>query len=336
MDEEIFFKDAFKELLDNSKSFVIQYHHKDYTYKGEEYMTIIVDGVNEKKSIWQFKSEINKFIKQGLQNLTEVLEGSSLEDKLNLLEYFREEFDNLKSYVTTEEIEYPEFEGEPAGKYTRYKFVSYTISGTKDDKPYYNDSILQKAQDYPKAWLEVIVEGKAKIDFLINQIELLPQSKDLVRDPNTIKIFFSWQSDNDTERKHIRKSLSKIVKVFKAESKTLIIDSDMRDVPGSQDIPNTLFNKIEACDIFIADLNLVFKSAFRDSVHSPNPNVLIELGYAGAKKGWKNIIMLYNVDNQRIEELPFDIRQRSILWYNTENIDELDKKIIYAIKKILQ
>lgn len=334
MNEEIFFNDVFEELLKNSKSFNIEYHHKDFRYKEDEFIKLIIDSVNGKKSIWQFKSEINKLIKLGLQSLTEVLDGSSLQDKLNLLEYFREEFDELKGYVISEEVSYPEFEDEPAGKYTFFRFRNYTISGTIDNDGYLKDSILKKAEGYSKAWLEVIDEGKAKIDFMINQIELLPQSKKLIKDVNTINVFFSWQSDNDLERKFIRKSLSMVVQVFKKAGKTLIIDSDMRDVPGSQDIPNTLFKKIENCDIFLADINLVFGSLFRDSVFSPNPNVLIELGYAAAKKGWENIIMVYNVDKHKIEELPFDIRQRSILWYNSENIDDLNGKIIHAIKKI--
>ena len=64
-----------------------------------------------------------------------------------------------------------------------------------------------------------------------------------------------------------------------------LIESDMRGVPGSQDIPNTLFKKIEDSDIFLADVNLLNKSLFRDNNYSPNSNVLIELGYAASKLG---------------------------------------------------
>jgi hypothetical protein len=72
----------------------------------------------------------------------------------------------------------------------------------------------------------------------------------------------------------------KIEEHYKRSGRTLIIESDMRGTPGSQDIVNTLFKKIAGSDIFIADVNLVFTSLFRKDSISPNPNVLIELGFA--------------------------------------------------------
>lgn len=334
MDEEIFFNDIFKKLLNDYSEFTIDYDHKMTRYKGEEYISYSVKGINGKRSIWQFKSDIKNSIKEGLNKLTEVLEGSSIEDKINLLEYFSEEFENLKSKAVQKEIEYPEFEGEPGGVYTFYGFVNPKFQGTKGNDPYHKDTIEKKAQTYAKAWIESVNDAKSKIDFLINQVELLPQSKEIIKDPNTINIFFSWQSDNNDERKFIRKALSEIVKTFKQDGYKIIIDSDMRDVPGSEDIPNTLFTKIENCDIFIADLNVVFSSLFREGVYSPNPNVLIELGYAASKLGWGKIIMLFNTDKHGIENLPFDIRQRSILWYNSKTMDDLKNKLVYAIRKI--
>ena len=336
MDEEIFFEDIFESLLKESKNFVIDYEHRMIRYKEDEFIEFSVNGVNDTKSVWKFKSKIKELCKEGLAKLTDVIEGSPVEDKINLLEYFSEEFADLRNRVIQKEEAYPEQEGEPAGVHRFLAFARPKFSGSKGDNPHHKSTIEQKAESYANAWLEVINDAKAKIDFLINQIELLPQAKEVFKDKNTIQIFFSWQSDDNDERKLIRKSLTNVIEVFKKAGKTIIIDSDMRNVPGSQDIPNTLFNKIELSDIFVADVNLVFASLHRENTFSPNPNVMIELGYAASKLGWNNIIMLLNTSKRRIEDLPFDIRQRSILWYDKNTPEEITEKLVFAIKQILK
>jgi hypothetical protein len=218
-----------------------------------------------------------------------------------------------------------------------YHFLGFenpNFKGTKGEDPYHKDTIEHKATGYAEAWLEAINDSKSKIEFLINQIELLPEPKDAVKDKNTIHIFYSWQTDNDNERRLIWKSLRKTESYFKGKKKIIKIDSDNRDTPGSQDIPNTLFRKIENSDIFIADVNLVNQSLFRENNFSPNPNVLIELGYAAARLGWERIVLVYNNTRHRIEDLPFDIRQRTIQWYQTE--EELTEKIKFAIGTIIK
>lgn len=39
---------------------------------------------------------------------------------------------------------------------------------------------------------------------------------------------------------------------------------------------------------------------------TPNPNVMIELGYAIKSLGWDRIILLYDKDFGEIEEIPFE------------------------------
>jgi len=336
MNEEIFFEDLFKSLLEESEEFVIRYKYKMVRFKDEEYIQFDIDSVNEKKSIWQFKARIKELCKKGLDKLNEVLEVSSIEDRLNLLEYFAEEFSGLKNKVAERVEVYPESEWEEGGVVKYNAFVVSKIIGIPDDKhSYHKKSIEKKASKFANGWLEIINDSKDKIDFLINQAELLPKADEIMKDPNTIHIFYSWQSDNDDERKLIRKGLTNTTKELKKSGKTLIIDSDMRNVPGSEDIPNTLFNKIENSDIFVADLNLVFKSFIRENVCSPNPNVLIELGYAAAKLGWNKIILVLNISSNKIEDLPFDIRQRAIIWHKGTD-EEITKKLTFAIKKMIK
>jgi hypothetical protein len=42
----------------------------------------------------------------------------------------------------------------------------------------------------------------------------------------------------------------------------------------------------------------------------PNPNILIELGYAVAKKGWERIICVMNQQYGGPSKLPFDLQHR--------------------------
>ena len=53
---------------------------------------------------------------------------------------------------------------------------------------------------------------------------------------------------------------------------------------------------------------------------------MIELGYATKTLGWSNIICIYNTEYGKIEELPFDIRQRKPISYNTLKYKANEKK----------
>jgi len=132
-------------------------------------------------------------------------------------------------------------------------------------------------------------------------------------------IFYSWQSDlpNNSNRGFLesclKKSLKELEKVgpFAIE---LAIDRDTKDVPGTPDITETIFKKIEKSKIFIADISII--NSETKGRKTPNPNVLIELGYAVKALGWEKVICIYNLDFGSIEDLPFDLRQRRPLTYS--------------------
>jgi hypothetical protein len=85
-------------------------------------------------------------------------------------------------------------------------------------------------------------------------------------------------------------------------------------MPGSPDIVETILKKIENSDVFVCDITPVL--FMENGKGFPNPNVLIELGYAGKVLGWNNIICICNSGISEIESLPFDIRQKRITTYN--------------------
>ena len=128
--------------------------------------------------------------------------------------------------------------------------------------------------------------------------------------------------------------MDKVTSHLKKMGKNIKIDSDMRGTTGSLDITSTLFHKINSCDIFVADINIVNLSLYRQGLFSPNANVLIELGYAASKIGWERVILVFNSSEYSIEQLPFDIRQKAILWYSDQ--PQLDVKLKFAINELLK
>ncbi|HCT64760.1 MAG TPA: hypothetical protein DIC60_05780 [Lachnospiraceae bacterium] len=136
-----------------------------------------------------------------------------------------------------------------------------------------------------------------------------------------LKIFYSWQSDlpGNSTRYLIQESIQFVVDAMK-DVVEIDADRDTKGAFGSPDITQTIFSKIDESDIFIADVSIINKyysmnvdgSKSKEIKTTPNPNVLIELGYAAKFLGWENIICVINTEYGEIEELPFDIRQRRL------------------------
>lgn len=152
-------------------------------------------------------------------------------------------------------------------------------------------------------------------------------------------IFFSWQSDlpNKTNRNLIETSIKKAIKSINKENDLSLItrlDKDTLDIKGSPDIANTILDKIDKCDIFIADISLI--NGDFPTKKTPNPNVMFELGYAVNKLGWDRVICLFNSDYGNVTDLPFDLRNRRVLEYNTNDVIQTRNNITSTIKKIIE
>lgn len=142
-----------------------------------------------------------------------------------------------------------------------------------------------------------------------------------------IKVFYSWQSDlpGNKSRYVIQESIENSVKLLR-DTVEVIADRDTKGEYGSPDIVQTIFSKIEDCDLFIADVSVTNKYSSIDEEGniidgpktSPNPNVLLELGYAAKTLGWDRVICILNTDFGKIEELPFDIAHRRLTPFSLE------------------
>lgn len=127
-----------------------------------------------------------------------------------------------------------------------------------------------------------------------------------------MKIFWSWQSDHDkaTGNYFVRDALKQAAKELGREleiSERIEVDHDTKGVPGRPPIVQTIFDKIEAARAFVADVTPVGETAAGKPL--PNPNVMIELGYARRSRGHERLIFVANGQHlKKPEDLPFDLR----------------------------
>jgi hypothetical protein len=160
-------------------------------------------------------------------------------------------------------------------------------------------------------------------------------------------VFYSWQSDlpNPTNRGFIQKALETAAAAIAGDNTVAIepvIDRDTEGVPGSPDISATIFAKITAADVVVVDVSII--NAGSGGRSTPNPNVLIELGYALNALGHERVILVFNKAYGRIEDLPFDLRTRRVVVYEATPEAEgrsavrsdLSKKLDAAIRTALQ
>lgn len=134
--------------------------------------------------------------------------------------------------------------------------------------------------------------------------------------PHTI--FFSWQSDtpNSGGRTFIEKALDAALKELAVDATVeevvrdegLAVDRDTKGVPGSPPIVDTIFRKIDDAAAFVADMTFVgTRSGNKGRI--PNPNVLVEYGYAVRSLTHSRVIYVMNTAYGKPdkESMPFDI-----------------------------
>lgn len=138
-------------------------------------------------------------------------------------------------------------------------------------------------------------------------------------------IFFSWQSEIPSNKALIKKEISRVCKSMPEHN--ISLDESTSNMPGSPNIPDAIFKKINQCDIFLCDVTPI---AENNGKLIPNPNVLIELGFAIRNFGFERIICVTNTNFGKIENLPFDINQNRIVRFN----DDINLKL--PIKTIIE
>lgn len=131
-------------------------------------------------------------------------------------------------------------------------------------------------------------------------------------------VFYSWQSDlpRETTRDVIHDAA--LIAVDRIAGRVALedaprLDHDILGESGAPPIVETIFRKIRDSALVLADVSFVGKAEPRDSQKPkrlPNPNVLIELGYAAATIGWGRIVLVMNKHFGSAEHLPFDLKDK--------------------------
>lgn len=134
----------------------------------------------------------------------------------------------------------------------------------------------------------------------------------------SLTVFYSWQSDTPKaiNRNFIEDALEKAIKKLHAtltvqealRDEKLELDKDTKGVPGTPPIVDTILEKISNCGIFVPDITFVGKT--EEGRLMPNPNVLIEYGWALKEVSHSRMIPVMNTlyGEPNAQTLPFDMR----------------------------
>jgi hypothetical protein len=148
-------------------------------------------------------------------------------------------------------------------------------------------------------------------------------------------IFYSWQSDLPRSRDldFIQECITEAITAVSGENIQVIpcLDRDTEGEPGAPDIAETIFAKIDNC-VFVCDVSIIAGTGTPKA--TPNPNVLLELGYAARRLGWERVTNVANLAFGKIEELPFDLRKRRVVRYSLqpeENKTTAKKALVEAL-----
>lgn len=147
------------------------------------------------------------------------------------------------------------------------------------------------------------------------------KSKRAARQP--LDVFYSWQSDlaPKVHRRRIRAALDRAANQLEQKGLPVSVHEATERAAGSPDIAEVIFSKIRNTDVFVADVSPVAKG--RKSARSrrpvPNPNVLLETGYAISALGTERVVLVQNLDAGPITALPFDLAGKRLLTYRTND-----------------
>ena len=163
--------------------------------------------------------------------------------------------------------------------------------------------------------------------------------------PHTI--FFSWQVDRAAHagRDLIEQALKLVVGRISQDAtvekaiRDLKIDHDTKGVPGSPPIVDTIFRKIDKAAVFVPDLTFVGQRA--DGRPTPNPNVMIEYGWALKSLSYPRIVPVMNTafGKPTANSMPFDMGhlRHPTLYQCPDNVDNSGRvQVIEDLAKELE
>lgn len=164
------------------------------------------------------------------------------------------------------------------------------------------------------------------------------------------KVFFAFQMDIDDKfgKGFIQSAIEVAIQKFKGEGVDVSLDFGFRGTPGTPLLIDEMLKKSSESDMVIVDLtytsakewldaelikedstHLLFSIPKGDRKLSPNPNVLLETGYAWAKKGTYRTLAVMNSAYGSPDLLPVDLKGfRWGITYSLNNDNYADRKSV--------
>ncbi len=142
------------------------------------------------------------------------------------------------------------------------------------------------------------------------------------------KVFFAYQSDINEiyGKRFIIEAFDIVISKFEKEGVNIELDFGMRKSPGNTILIDEMLRKSRESDLVIVDMTFTSSKIWADAKRfnfwgkeirlleknidkkSPNPNVLLETGYAWSQKGFDRTVLLMNIAYGTAEELPVDLK----------------------------
>lgn len=184
----------------------------------------------------------------------------------------------------------------------------------------------------------------ANIDLTDNELYFEKYNLPTGYDPS---IFYSWQSDYNPSRSHIKDAIANTIDDINDNhsptSEIQIIESTRLE-DGSDDIVEAIKRNIDRSLLCVFDITNVATVSEKDSNDLvkvyPNANVVFEMSYALQRKRGSQIILVKKKrDDFSIDEVPFDFSRNRHLPYkkpsNLSNaLDEIVKKNLRSLRII--
>lgn len=167
------------------------------------------------------------------------------------------------------------------------------------------------------------------------------------------KVFFAFQMDIDDKfgKGFIQTAIEVAIQKFKSEGIDVSLDFGFRGTSGTPLLIEEMLKKSSESDMVIVDLTFTSSKIWSDSKKisafgkeirilnntqdkkSPNPNVLLETGYAWAKKGTYRTLVVMNSAFGSPDLLPVDLK--GFRWGITYNLNESNYEVRKTIRKEL-
>jgi len=173
------FKNIFKEIIQEFSNIIIDYEHFTKTYKyydkDKECIDFNIISVNDCSTHDLFNEKLLNLYEESVLRLKEEINTFSVSEKISFLKETKKSLDFLKNLVINYDLREPENE---YGTKEWLYFKSFSIAkliGTYSERIEDNRKfILYKCRYFAEAWLDTINNTQAKIDYLINNFDLIP------------------------------------------------------------------------------------------------------------------------------------------------------------------